>query len=157
MKKTICILLVAILGISAGFAQKSYSINDGYKGNVEVGVMHSFRQGEGFSALTTHGFQINPHVFVGGGIGINFLGGDNLSVPLFADFKYYLLDGKVSPFVNLRLGYAFGDDDYDLEGFYLTPALGCRVALSKNIGLNMSLGCVAKEHGGVYVNFGFDF
>ena len=45
-------------------------INKGYKGMVNAGWI-LLSEDVSFEALTIHGYQFNPHLFVGGGAGIN--------------------------------------------------------------------------------------
>ena len=46
-------------------------INKGYKGMVNAGWI-LLSEDVSFEALTIHGYQFNPHLFVGGGAGINY-------------------------------------------------------------------------------------
>lgn len=51
------------------------------------------------------GYQINNHFSAGLGIGIEAF---HISMmPLFADARYYFLNDRFTPFINLKAGYAF--------------------------------------------------
>jgi len=122
------------------------------------------------SLLTTIGYQINHHLFVGLGSGeIVFTSQSVYSIPLYADFRYNVLKKAISPFVDTKIGYAISD----LEGFYASPSVGVRFGTSINTALTVSIGYelqrADKEKillygyksteyiGGIIIKFGFDF
>lgn len=56
----------------------------------------------------TYGSQINQYLFVGGGTGIHYMTDySTVSIPVFADVRGYALNGPISPFIALRIGYKF--------------------------------------------------
>ncbi len=66
---------------------------------------------------TVHGALINPHFFIGGGIGIDFLpsatangtvsgSGYKITFPFFAELREYILDGSFNVFFSERMGAA---------------------------------------------------
>ena len=72
---------------------------------------------------TSHGYQINPYVFVGAGAGVKYYHGpDAWSVPIFANARGTLLDGPISPFLDIKIGYSAAD----VSGFYFSPSVGYR-------------------------------
>lgn len=73
----------------------------------------------GYGIATTHGCLISPHLYIGGGAGINL--GSYTSIPIFADFRGYFIKGHLKPYADLKLGY-----DVFLNGVYLYPAIGLR-------------------------------
>lgn len=93
----------------------------GYRGFVDANVMvgrldDEFDCNDDFNKvgfLTTHGFQFNPKIFVGGGLGVMFQAGDDLVedfdviIPVYSAFRYDILARKVSPFLDVRLGGFF--------------------------------------------------
>lgn len=63
-----------------------------------------------FALTTTHGFQINPHIFVGLGLGFQFNMEDDLIEDLdalvlpYSAVRYDILARRISPFVEARIG-----------------------------------------------------
>ena len=92
---------------------------------------------------TIHGYQVNPNLFVGVGVGFHFLEDtktaeidgyphwkreSSTEIPLFANFKWTILKKKVSPFIDLRLGHYLTNS----SGVYESAGIGCRFALKHN-------------------------
>lgn len=134
---------------------KSTTISSGYKGFVDLG--YTIGVGDGRYAgridfTTSHGYQINPYIYLGIGSGVNYFceeGADEWSFPLFANPRANLLDGPITPFVDVKIGYTFGDL---VKGFYLSPSLGVRFALSDRNAINFSAGYTLQN-----VNYDYDF
>ena len=107
----------------------SRSLIRGYRGFVDGGVYVGRVVDDGYGTTytrigftTTHGFQFNPHIFLGGGLGWQVQAGDDL----------------ISPFASARVGgYASLTNDYDntLAGGYFNVNFGVRIRR-----LNMSVG-----------------
>ena len=71
----------------------------GYRGSVEVGTIVNFKASGipinkgAFSITTSHGYQFNPHLFLGAGIGLDYhAAGGRLFMPLFADVRANFLN-----------------------------------------------------------------
>ncbi|MBO4603013.1 MAG: hypothetical protein J5651_07615 [Salinivirgaceae bacterium] len=126
--------------------------NRGYRGI--LGAVEVLIHGDcyGFSTSTIHGMQINPKIFVGGGLGIQYVEyqsikyeyatgttgkgmADGLCIPIFADARFDMMNKNISPFFDLRLGLEFGV----VNGLYFSPSIGCRFGH-----FNMSLGFETK-------------
>ena len=107
----------------------------GYMGFVEEASITNFD--DFFGAVhTTHGFQINPHIFVGGGAGFIFpYSGDAIAVPVYGAFRYTLLNKKVTPYFEAKCGYCFAD----IEGLYASPSVGVDIAFTQKFGLYIGL------------------
>lgn len=90
---------------------------------------------------TIHGYQVNSHFFVGGGLGVHTYDNDDydlvVTVPAFCNLRADLLPYAVSPYLDTRLGYAYGD----IEGLYYSFALGVRINY-----LNISGGFVSQQY-----------
>lgn len=113
----------------------------GYRGFVDFNIMEGFLvRDEGYDGhyshvgiLTTHGFQFNPKIFVGAGMGVLWQADTNQSddfdciVPVYSAFRCDFLARKVSPFVDVRLGGFTNTEDSDFSGFYMSLAAGVRV------------------------------
>lgn len=108
----------------------------GYAGFVELGGGLGLNTAGAFVNMTTsHGYQIIPQLFTGIGAGAHFdIENSLISVPTFVDIRYNILDNNITPFLDVKAGYAF----LDLQGVYFSPSLGCRFGLSDNIALNLS-------------------
>lgn len=94
----------------------------GYRGFVDGG----FTIGYDFviEANTSHGFQVNPYFFVGGGMGLHIYSIEGLvNIPIFANVRANLLDKKASPYVDYKLGASVGG----ASGFYTALSVGCKI------------------------------
>ncbi len=151
MKNIKMLLTAALLAVgmsaSAQFTNASSRSNGfsggpvpGYKGFFEAGYtvgIGDYGADRIAIASTTHGYQINPHIFVGGGVAVNYFSDDELwNLPIFANVRYTILDNKISPFVDGKVGYAA----LDANGFYLNSSVGCRFGLSDYFALTASMG-----------------
>ncbi|MBE6326886.1 MAG: hypothetical protein E7077_07450 [Bacteroidales bacterium] len=83
----------------------------------------------GFKFTTTHGAQLNNKIFLGGGLGFCVAEDEKswdtyLSIPFYADFRYDILDKKITPFIGARAGVAFAIEG--ITGFYGNLSFGGR-------------------------------
>ena len=124
----------------------------GYRGFVDGNLVFGKLEADGqnfsrtnFGFTTAHGFQFNPHIFLGAGFGLSFNeGSDDILwpgsdvtvdafdafMPIFAAFRYDILDKKVSPFLECRLGgYASlcAGEYCSLGGMYMNINFGVRI------------------------------
>ena len=95
--------------------------------------------------FTVHGYQFNPYIFLGIGIGFQQMeyetDGVKLSftkttVPLFADAKIHLLKTRIAPFVEGRLGYCVSG----FKGLYFNPTVGVSFGISPRTGGLLAFG-----------------
>lgn len=120
----------------------------GYKGFVDVGISSndcSFQLG------TSHGYQFNNYVYLGGGLGIHHyfdFEDDVFAVPVFLNFRVNFLNKRVTPLFDLKLGYSSGD----LEGAFASLELGIRIALTGKKAINVQLGYTEQEY-----EYAFDY
>ncbi|HZL10898.1 MAG TPA: hypothetical protein VFC65_12955 [Prolixibacteraceae bacterium] len=117
-----------------------------------------------FSFSTSVNFRIIDKLYVGAGIGAEFL--DESYMPAFAQFQYKFRDTKFTPFVNLQVGYMVPLEDanrsqsviyYDYSssyypppqsdgklnaegGFMINPSIGFQKFPSDNFGWFFSFG-----------------
>lgn len=81
---------------------------------------------------TVQGVQFGPHFSTGMGLGAecmyDFDGGAIFCLPVYVDMKVYLGRHKVTPFITLDAGYAFGASDEMIGciGAYYAPSFGLR-------------------------------
>lgn len=121
------------------FYDESKGVFKGYRGFVETGYIAGIGDMEEnvFEISTSHGYQINSHVFVGAGMALfGYLDADVVAVPLFVNFRADFLDKRFSPFLDFKLGYSATDD---VEGAYVAPSFGCRIGLKRNMALNVGV------------------
>ena len=106
------------------------------------------------SVTMTNGHIFNEHWMAGLGVGFEIF--DRNLFPFFADIRYTLWDGNVSPFFAFKMGYAFSNfgkkhyenltlqhepyyvSNADLKkngGLMLYPEMGVKVPLSENADL----------------------
>ena len=140
--KKILILLAAIACIGQANAQTIKGHR--YRGFIDTtfltdGVFEDMNSiGGGFS--TSHGYQFNPYIFLGGGVAYHSYSLDDFfgkySIPIFTNFRVNMNDKKISPFFDAKLGYSVGN----YEGAYVSPTFGVRFGLKQDVGLNVSIG-----------------
>lgn len=116
--------------------KKQFAAKPGYAGFVEIGGGIGISPSGGFVNLTTsHGYQIIPQLFTGIGAGAHFdIGNTLISLPVFADIRYNILNSNITPFIGVKVGYSL----LDVQGVYFSPSLGCRFGLSENAAINLS-------------------
>ncbi len=134
------------------FLANAQVIEKGYHGFVEAG--HSLVYFGSSSTKvnwteinTIHGYQATPNLFVGAGVGFHFvpefkdgdIGGKphwkrdaSMEIPLFADFRWTILNKRITPFIDLRLGH----DLTNGSGMYQCLNVGCRFALKNKHAIN---------------------
>lgn len=77
---------------------------------------------------TTHGYQFNNYFFLGIGAALSYYTDKGyLTVPVFLDIHTNVSDRKVSPYIDLRIGYSFSSNVID--GLYFSPGAGVRIRL----------------------------
>jgi hypothetical protein len=95
---------------------------------------------------TSHGYQFNPHFFLGAGLAIQpYTGGGIWKVPVFVQARTDQQWGKFTPFGDLRVGYDIGDSDGS-SGYYFSPTVGYRFNWGRKVGLNVALGLSLKRY-----------
>lgn len=95
------------------------SIEKGYKGMFDIGYGLGVGDIEGTNRVgftTIHGYQFNPYVFTGVGIGLNYYHeAEGINIPIFANVRATMPIKKVAPFFDFRIGYSA----CDVSGLYL--------------------------------------
>jgi hypothetical protein len=141
----------------------------GYKGFVDVGYTFAGEDENRIEVSTSHGYQFNNHVFLGAGVAYHdYYDYEYYAIPIYANFRANFIKKKVTPFVDVRSGYSFGD----LEGLYGCVGMGARFGLAKKLALNLTLGFSYQEceridyyydysevsnTSGFAIKFGFEF
>lgn len=125
-------------------ASSKKPFNNGYRGMVDVtyGASVGEEGDDMFSITTSHGYQFNPYLFLGGGMGISSYRYSGFAqVPVFCHFKANFMQKKVSPYADIKLGYSSGD----CQGVYFSPSFGARVSLGRRLGLHAGLSYTLQQ------------
>lgn len=118
----------------------------------------------GGAITTSHGFQINKHIFIGGGSGIRFADDwgydDHISIPLYANFRYDIWDNNSSPYLNLNSGICIPIEGE--FGFYGAFTIGSRFKrISIEAGVEIAPGqdeyCYENYHYDPYYDYYYDY
>ena len=119
----------------------------GYMGFVEYGNAINTDDDNLLSTIvsTVHGYQFNPHLFLGGGFSFShstYSTQDIIynikknSIAVLADLRINILSRSITPYVNLRGGYSF----VGLKSPYADPAVGVDFGITPHFGINVALG-----------------
>lgn len=115
---------------------------------------------------TSHGYQLNPNLFIGAGLGLNFMDFPNyyyswdgyyydddldINIPIYANVRVNFLKTRITPYVDARIGYAAGDYD----GFYFSSTLGCDFAITPKFDLYVSLGYTFLQPEDEYIGYNY--
>jgi len=166
--KNVFFVVVLLLAICNPL-QAQY-LKPGYRGIVEMGGGSNFARydniaappsGSHFELSTTHGYQFNPYLFLGVGVGLQpkdltettfDLGLDlDALIPVFADFRANFNKKRISPFGLFRLGYIANTNENLNGGVYLNPSLGYRFGIYKKLAVNVSLGYFFQQLDYIYL------
>lgn len=148
MKKLFILVAMLIVGIAAhsqnvsgrcyrGYIDAGYSFGIGGIGNLAI---------DRFEFNTSHGYQVNPYIFIGAGFGVHLMSSfDNsllnerdrcVDVPVYANLRFNFTKTRVAPFFDAKAGL-FVTNNGEL---YLNPSLGVRLAVNKKQAINFSIG-----------------
>lgn len=171
MKKTA--LLIALLAICINTSARHPLRMSGYKGFADVELSGAFVNGQSavnFAIETSHGYQFNPYIFLGGGIGVGAAmstgNTTELVVPIYGQTRINLTPTRISPYIDFKGGYDVGDE----RGGIISPSLGVSMPVASHFAVDfgISYGCkflnlnsgwyTAKEtvHS-ISLDFGFEF
>lgn len=148
MKRHLILLLIFAGLASAAFGRQP---GRGYRGFVEWSNSiraprdGSFgRQTQYYTGLSTsHGYQINPVVFVGAGIDFeHWSDADSNILAFFAQGRADLRLGRFTPFGDIRLGYNAASG----AGVYFSPSVGYRFNWGRKVGINLGLGLTVQGY-----------
>jgi hypothetical protein len=86
------------------------------------------------------GYQVNAHVFVGGGVALDAYTSD-IYVPVFVDARYFFLEGKFSPYGFIDAGYGLPVDANPKLGAgpMINPGFGIKYFVTRTTAVNLSL------------------
>jgi hypothetical protein len=115
-----------------------FTLDKSYRGFVELGP--TFGVGalphSRLEVMTTHGYQILPQLFVGGGVGFHyFVDPSDVAIPIYADVRTDLLNRKATPYIDLKMGYSV----VAITGYYLSPTIGYSFKLQDKARINLGV------------------
>jgi len=126
MKKFLLLILTVFAAMTVS-AQGSRAFEKGYRGNVSLGGNISVTRGwinNSVELTTSHGYGFGDGMYVGGGVGLNVSFNDYAGIPVFFDVKYNILDWKLSPYVDYRMGMEVMIVDDLGYAFIASPGIG---------------------------------
>ncbi|MBR3568336.1 MAG: hypothetical protein IKI25_08560 [Bacteroidales bacterium] len=143
------LLAVFLFTTASAIAQeKSDFPTNGYRGS---GFVYMATNGDDFDTYSfgsTHGYQINPKWFIGGGMQLNYGSlfykqEDHIFVSIteYANIRLDMIKKRISPYLNLKTGYTLGD----IEGVLVVPEVGVRFRH-----FNVGIGVECQSHEAVY-------
>lgn len=145
-------IMIALL-MFFSLTSQAQSLQKGYRGLVDVGYCHYTSQlaPSTFEITTSHGYQFNPYIFLGAGIGFDFTGkcewgevagrpynkrDSKVDIPVFFNARANFTKTKFSPFADVRIGTYVNNDG----NIYANASIGCRYAINDIIGLSFAVG-----------------
>lgn len=139
MKKLLLIIVAFALCQNLSAQDERFPApTEGYRGFAGMNVFAGMGKYpyDRFALTSVHGFQAD-NLYVGLGASMQFLTNDeqyynddnevvdlDFIMPFFVDLNYELKPAKLTPFVDLKLGYAVGS----ANGMYLLPSVGFRLS-----------------------------
>ena len=104
----------------------------------------------------TAGKYLGRHIFLGGGVapGLVWFNKPELSIPVYADFRWSITRGMVSPYLGLSAGIDLLEYPYEMFPQYLSAEAGFRVRLS-DANTKSTWVSIFGEVGAAYANAGF--
>lgn len=144
------------------FKSGSTSINSNFKPGYKVIVEYGFGLGVGDNREERMklnficGYQINPFILIGSGIGLRYyLDAKKPVFPVFANFRAVNLNKRNSAYFSLGLGYTFYADPYiEGLGFIANPEIGLNFKVSEHSAFNVGFGYEMQKNFSGYENLG---
>lgn len=149
----------------------------GYKGTFEWGTSIGTEPGSDDTFIgiagfcTSHGYQFNPYLYTGVGIGLStsydvYGSDETIFMPVFVECRINMLNPnqtRNTPFIGIQLGGDF-EVIYGAHGFFFHPRLGYRFPFRKagRSAFTLSLGYQLEDFYGFLTHMGafrlgFDF
>lgn len=100
-----------------------------YSGSFEVMYGKEDEGADSYGLYTTHGYRFNRHLFLGAGLGFEVYAMDvsnlkiiskSLTIPIYAETRFYLLNTRISPVLVGRGGYSV----CGVKGPFISPGVG---------------------------------
>ena len=159
IKRIIIVFLVVIVCPLTLLAKQP---ERGYRGFVDwdnlLSISFAFISGDGGESrvitgfTTSHGYQFNNWLFVGGGTGflynlnwkkgmVNY-GDPRMVIPIFAEGRLDAKWGKFTPYFSVQLGGNIAKHG----GVYFSPMVGYRFNWGRKTAINLGLGATLVGH-----------
>lgn len=142
--------LILISGLLLATAAVARQPQRGYRGFVDAS--NDIRRAQWWTEnttayyagiLTSHGYQFNPWLFAGAGIGVeNCQKFDSYIIPAFVHARFDLRLGKLTPFGDVRVGYNLSQGG----GAYFSPQIGYRFNWGRKVGINVGAGLTLQGY-----------
>lgn len=147
--KNIFLLLIVLLIVNPCFSQDD--LREGYFNKTKLGFLLRLdekpegrglsKNGSGTEMSTINGLYLNESVSMGIGIGIStYVNPTITSIPLYADFQYFLLKRKKTPFLYADLGHSFLSKKNYQGGMIFNAGLGYNLKLARHLRISPELG-----------------
>ncbi len=108
-----------------------------------------------FEVNTSHGYQINPFVFLGAGVGLHFMPKyetpnmtialdtreSKVDIPIFANARVNFMKKKFCPYIDIKGGTYVTNNG----GLYVNASAGLRVATNEKQAVNISIGYTVEK------------
>lgn len=107
-------------------------------GDINFGNYTVKNEDNSFGFRTVNGYQLNEHLSLGIGIGIDKYKNATL-LPITVDARSTFLKGKVSPVFTANIGYAVGLNDVS-SGLIINPQIGIKTYISRNVAYLFNVG-----------------
>ena len=144
----IAAMLITTINVMAqeeNINKDSAFLGHGYRAFVETSIL---QEGAGLGISTTHGYQFNPHLFAGCGIGLfGIIGGGGAIAYADVRFEDNIVDKKSAYFCDMKM-------IFDTANMSVRPAIGYRIKR-----LNLSAGYWISNKSDTLFDFsiGLDF
>ncbi|MEI7980909.1 MAG: hypothetical protein WCI71_04605 [Bacteroidota bacterium] len=148
-------------------SKKSSQFKSGYLRLFETGYGFGIGDNKGNGFIKFHainGYQFNPYFSLGFGTGLKYyIDAESLLIPLFVDLRAHFIDGTVSPYFALGIGYSLQViPKFKGLGFLLNPSIGASFKLGSKVALNLGTGysmqiAEGDNWGAICIDFGISF
>lgn len=155
MKKTILsfLLLLCAFGVKA-----QNEAGNCYRGFVDAGYtigVGDYDFGR-FEVNTSHGYQINPYIFIGGGMGLHFMQSykasgtsdipldirdSKVDIPVFANVRGTFMKSRFAPFIDAKAGTFINNNG----GQYINASIGLRISVNKKQAVDIMVGYTMEK------------
>ena len=150
MERYIILILLAVLTFASSTHTHGQQPANGYRGFIDghfdVGSESGFWGNHEayfyYGVSTTHGRQFNPHLFVGGGMDLEY--NPSFGRTIFALYAAGRTDwqfGRYTPYGDVRLGLSTSGGG----GVYFSPTVGYRFNWGRKASINVGLGLTLKS------------
>ncbi len=142
-------LVIAVVSLSLSLSAIAQQPKRGYRGFVDWDNnftayywVEDEKTAVWFTGVaTSHGYQFNPNLFVGGGAMLECSTKyKKWLVPVYAHIRTDQKWGDCTPFGDLRVGYNMCNGG----GIYLSPSIGYRFSTGGVVAMNISMGMTLR-------------